>query len=253
MDINKTTIPNNYGERLTVLTRNPAVKNDYVVITHGFGCDMHNRGLLDDIAHKLVARGYTTVQFSFSGCGYSKGNFKETSLTKQKKDLDVIMKDIVLPHKPKTITMINMSFSGPVSIVRGNKSIDCMILLSAPNKPYDSLSAFFEKKGKFDTEGVSEALRRTGETTYVGPQFWSDLKKYDLNKLIKKIKVPLLLIYGKEDTLVTGNNATSYFLNANEPKQLVFIEGADHSFEDPRCRREMIDDIVWFLNKYIQR
>ncbi|NIQ08955.1 MAG: alpha/beta hydrolase, partial [Gammaproteobacteria bacterium] len=53
--------------------------------------------------------------------------------------------------------------------------------------------------------------------------------KYDNEKKIDKITVPLLLIHGTRDSIVPPGMGKKLHALAPEPKELHLIEGADHN------------------------
>src|SRR4030042_696648 len=70
-----------------------------------------------------------------------------------------------------------------------------------------SIANFFtlQKKimAKFNPLGVSYKISSTtGKKIKIGPQFWPDLVRYNLPKLIKNFSCPILFIHGEKDTKV---------------------------------------------------
>jgi fermentation-respiration switch protein FrsA (DUF1100 family) len=53
--------------------------------------------------------------------------------------------------------------------------------------------------------------------------------KFDNATKIKRVDSPLLITHGTEDTIVDKNESNKLFEQANMPKELYFIEGADHN------------------------
>ena len=63
-----------------------------------------------------------------------------------------------------------------------------------------------------------------------------------------EIRIPWLLVHGTEDDVVLPNDSNDIFAKANEPKRLHLIGGADHSFNDPAHRDEMVETVVSWVS-----
>lgn len=61
------------------------------------------------------------------------------------------------------------------------------------------------------------------------------------------IQIPWLLVHGTEDDLVPLQDSLDIFERANEPKQLVQIEGADHMFS------EHTPDMIKVVHKWVRK
>lgn len=53
--------------------------------------------------------------------------------------------------------------------------------------------------------------------------------RYDLEKTIRKVTIPLLVLHGDRDTVVPVEHGRQVFAAALEPKQFYLIAGADHN------------------------
>ena len=64
--------------------------------------------------------------------------------------------------------------------------------------------------------------------------------------LASQIKAPCLLVHGTEDDVVPIQDSRDIFARANEPKQLVEIQGAGHVFAG-EFTAMMVEQVVnWF-------
>ena len=85
----KVSVMNKYEERLIGLRAVPDKLNEKgpcMILVHGFGVTKEEYGLFDG----LVEKGVIVYRFDFSGCGESEGDYAETSLTKNKEELESI-------------------------------------------------------------------------------------------------------------------------------------------------------------------
>ncbi|MDP3742325.1 MAG: acyl-CoA thioester hydrolase/BAAT C-terminal domain-containing protein, partial [Candidatus Micrarchaeota archaeon] len=99
---------------------------------------------------------------------------------------------------------------------------------------------------KLDQNGISTKVKETSkEVITIGPQFWSDFDNYNLPKSIRKIHYPILFIHGAKDNRIPVSEMEAYFKSANEPKEKIIIQGAEHSMEPKREEMYGIS-VAWF-------
>ncbi|MFZ5955498.1 MAG: alpha/beta hydrolase [Nanoarchaeota archaeon] len=213
-------IPDSYKEKY------PAV-----IMVHGFHSSRDEKGMFNLFANEFTNHaGIITYRFDFSGCGESEGNFRETSLTKQKQELNAMINYVYEQSciDKNRVGILAMSFGGVVAIALGPKS-KFMILMSAPFDPYDGLKNNFFGKN-FNPRGIS--IRETNDKkTEIGPQFWKDIIQYDLSQELKKIDSPFLLINGANDLLVTQSDVQNYMDAIKSKKMKIEIPNANHKLE----------------------
>lgn len=84
----------------------------------------------------------------------------------------------------------------------------------------------------------------------------ADLIRSELSQLIKgsnpsvaikKVKVPILVVVGSNDTVTPPELCRALYESANEPKRWLQIDGADHSFSEHRI--PLIQNIVEWLKE----
>ena len=63
-----------------------------------------------------------------------------------------------------------------------------------------------------------------------------------------QISVPWLLVHGTEDDVVPLEDSQTIFEQANEPKELVVLPGADHGFSDD-ATPPMIQAVINWIAK----
>ena len=68
---------------------------------------------------------------------------------------------------------------------------------------------------------------------------------------LKKNHLPILLIHGDKDTFVPTEFVYSLYDAANEPKELVIFEGADHAESFKSDKEKYKKTISEFLDKYL--
>lgn len=247
------TIKNDSGEALFGDVTYPTVmkeKNPAVLLVHGFGVDRNESGLFDDLALELSSHGYMVFKFDFSGCGESEGDYSETSLTKLKKEIGLIIQYIKTRKdvNENKLGILAQSFGTAVTIAF-KPEVKAIVLMGSLAHPYESMKDLFSED--FNPEGISSRKRSGGNITKVGPTFWKDLKKYDLVSSIKAISSHILFIHGEKDDKIPLSEMETLYLAANEWKEKVVIKNADHGLRPERKHAYLL--VVDWFDKYLKR
>ena len=248
---NKIEVINRFNEKLIGLENIPdSILNEYptVILVHGFGVTKEGYGMFDEIAKRLTKADFLIYRFDFSGCGESEGDYSETSLSKLKSDLARILEFVKSQPKvnKQRIGILAQSF-GTATTVALEPEVDCLVMMGSITRLKETFVKLFSNG--YNPEGISTRVTPSGKIIEVKPQFWEDLDNHNLLELIKKIHCPILFIHGSEDDKIPISNMEEYFENANEPKEKLVIEGADHVL---RPHREIMHEAVidWF-RKYL--
>ncbi len=249
----KISLVNAHGEKLAGIKTTPQIKHrplPAVLLVHGFGVTKEEGGMFDELAAHLSSYGIIVFRFDFSGRGQSEGDYFETSLTKQKEELKLML-EIIQSDKsvdPKKIGILAQSF-GTCSTIALAPEVNTIILMGSLAHPSELL-AQPAKWEKFDPDGISRKTKSSGEVINIGSQFWSDVKNYNLTKSISKISCPILFIHGSEDKSVPTSEMETLFKNAQNPKKII-LEGAEHNFKPKR--EEMYSIVInWFQGHLTQ-
>jgi len=229
---------------------NTQEKNPAVLLVHGFGVERDESGLFSDIASKLSDVGYLVFKFDFSGCGESEGDYMETSLSKLKSDLEVIL-DFVKRYSQvdkNRVGILAQSFGTSVAVAL-KPNVKAMVLMGSIAHPYEIMKELF--KEDFNPNGISSRKRSNGEITKVKPNFWQDLGQYDLLEDIKKISCPILFIHGEKDDKVSVSEMWAFYHVKRRGREMDIEKGAGH---DLKPKRKSVYLLVedWF-NKYLKR
>lgn len=251
----RVSIRNELGERLIGLVDYPKErkgKYPVIVLAHGFGGIKSEHGMFTDLARILTGIGFLTVRFDFSGCGESEGDYSKTSLTKLVDEFRIIWKYAkARPDVDKTrMGTIGMSFGTDVVIMSRPTDARCYALLGSVAFPFEALQNLFGKG--YNPEGVSVRISgHTGKEKKVRPEFWKDLRKYDIIKSMKRIRRPVLIIHGTKDESIPLKHPKALYAAANRPKKFVIINGADHSFFGHPQREKMVRAVTAWFRKYL--
>lgn len=251
MNDTKVKILNEFGEKLIGIKTTPDIKkNKYptVILVHGFATGKNMESIFDGLSKKLIPDGFLVYRFDFSGCDESEGNYIETSLSKLKSDLGVIIKFVKSePEVDNSRLGILAQSSGTTVTIALEPEVNC-IVLTGSILHYKEVMANIFGNG-YNPKGISIRTKKNGTITKVGPQFWKDIENHNLLESVKRIHCPILFIHGGKDEKVPATEMEAYFKIANEPKEKVIIEGATHNF-DP-YQEKMYNVATDWLKKHL--
>ncbi|MBS3147694.1 alpha/beta fold hydrolase [Candidatus Woesearchaeota archaeon] len=224
------TFKNNKGEKLAGILEGSGSKG--VILCHGFTGNK-DEPLLKSLAKSLVQAGFLVLRFDFSGNGKSEGKFEESHHEKEFGDL--LCAIAFLKEKGcDSIGLVGHSMGGEVALLAGREvKLSGMATLSTPVH----LSAELLLKFAMDWAGKK-----------LSDEFLEVVARTDLIKAVKNIKAPLLVIHGKNDTIVEVEEADELYGNANEPKKKVIVDSNHNLLKD---RAKVIEEVVLWMRKYI--
>lgn len=257
-------------------------KDNMIIICHGVAANK-NMNFIPLLSRGLSKNGFSVLRFDFTGNGESEGKFVEGTYTQEVSDLGKAI-DFVVKRGYDKICVIGYSMGGAVSIIRAasDKRINSLISISGtayPNKTIErvlpSTKSFFRhllkrfediNKEKKSFKHKRKKLKEIGTTLWRKKQllkisFFRDSMNYDCTKYARKIRIPFLIIHGRNDDILPTQYAKDLYKNANKPKYLEIVEGADHffgyesSYNKGRITKEYIsmrEKILQFLNNNLK-
>jgi alpha/beta superfamily hydrolase len=247
----KVSFENDRGIKLEGILDGEGNKKGVVLCSHftGFKELTH----LYHVAKALEEKGINALRFDYSDCiGASKGeSCEDMALTHQIRDTSAAI-SFLEDQGIESIGLMGHSLGGTTAIVTAanDTRIKALVPVAALAKAeWDIL--FKAKLNEWQEQGfITFPTWKKGEIK-INYGFYRDLAKYDCTKLIRATNAPVLVIHGDNDETVTIENAKGIFKNANEPKDLRIIEGADHMFSNKDHEKQMIDLAVEWFEKYL--
>jgi len=219
------TFTNRHGEKLD-FSFHPASREDcLVLIGHGVTGDK-DRPLLIAVAEGLAAKGWPCLRLSFAGNGNSEGDFRAATISKESGDLqDVIAQLPANLH----LAYIGHSMGGAVGVNTAGDAprLEAIISLAGMVRTKSFCEREFgmvtpDQGNMWDEEGCPLSQAYVDDLHGIG----------DLFEKISALKQPYLLIHGTGDDVVFPEDSIDAHAKAPEPKKLVLIEGAEHSFDE---------------------
>ena len=226
-----------------------------VIMAHGFRSDKDEDGIFIRAADALCEDGFAVLRFDFAGSGESDGTFTEMMLSKEVEDLEsaiLFMKN----QGYRKIGLVGASFGGAVSILGHPNGIASMVLWNPVSKT-SSFENYLSNKVNRDWKKEIEKgyLKLNGEkrdkSHSISKNMILEMEKINFQSESRKIKAPMLIIHGENDSYLPFSDSQELIKFLKEPKKLKIIKGAEHSFHDPISEKAVIKHTVDWFKKYL--
>jgi len=239
----KLPIVNAQGEQLDVAFH-PAEKSGHlVVLGHGVTGNK-DRPLLVAIAEGLAERGWPCLRVSFSGNGGSQGRFEDSTISKEIADLQSVLDAI-----PETtrIAYCGHSMGGAVGVLTAVRDERLRVLVTLAGMVFTR--EFCQREFGEVTPG--EGCMWDEEACPLSQAYVDDLHQHESTlDAATAMEVPWLLVHGSADDVVFPADSEAAYAAAPEPKKLVMIDGAGHSF-DETSYPQVIAEIDAWLSRHL--
>lgn len=208
--------------KLPIALHEPAtVKLDTVlIICHGFRGSMDGGGRAVRLAERAAALGFTAIRFAFTPVQSLSSQIRELSAVVDYCRSNICSKVILLGR--------SMGGSGSLAFAAHDERIAGLCLWATPYNLFETFKLSLGDSYKLLSEGKTVKINDEYGNLIMESSFIEDFKSYDLLDCIKKIKSPVLIIHGSQDEVVPLQQAKKMWHYANNPKQLIIIEGGDH-------------------------
>ena len=241
------TIKNSLGETLDYSFASGAddfKKSDWIVVLGHGVTGNKDRPVVADPAAALNAAGFDTLRFSFAGNGDSAGDFRDATITKEVGDLNAVL-DAAAASYPK-IAYIGHSMGGAVGVIQASTDVRIRALVSIAGMI--DTKTFAETE--FGEETPDKGLMWEEESCPLSSAFMTDLCQThnSLENKVEAITAPWLLLHGTADDVVLPKDSETVRGIKGDSVTIVTVEGADHSFNEPAHKAQLIDNIVAWLS-----
>lgn len=223
-----------------------------VVIYHGFaGNKMGPHFAFVKLSRILEKCGIASVRFDFIGSGESDGEFCDMTFANEIHDANAIfdyVKSLDFIDADK-IGVFGYSMGGAIaSVIAGDRSdeINTLCLLAPAGNMEEIVREVFIgdkydeyiKEGSFDIDGF-----------LIGKNFMEDIKNIDIFKRASKYNKKSMIIHSTSDEIVPFDTSKKYMDIYKENSELRIIKDANHTFENNKWEREIINIITEYFDK----
>jgi hypothetical protein len=217
-----------------------------IIMCHGFtGNKIENRRLFVQAARAFSAEGYNVLRFDFFGSGDSPGEFEDSLISIYIENLkDVIQWGVDNGYQDIGVLGLSMGAGTAILTVSGQ-----------PVKILVTWSAVPDIKKLFETMAPDEALRGDFKVyDYNGwlikREFMSDALQYDIKQAVTRVKIPKLIVQGSLDNSFFVHGFRMFQDYVVPPCDFMEIPGADHTYQNPAHRRQVIRQTIIWLKRH---
>jgi dipeptidyl aminopeptidase/acylaminoacyl peptidase len=227
-----------------------------VVLPHG-GPEGRDTPGFDWWSQALASRGYAVLQPNFRGsegfgwdfiaAGFGQwGKAMQTDLSDGVRDLAA--QGLI---DPKRVCIVGASYGGYAALAGAtlDKGVyRCAVSVAGPSDLKRMLADENRGRRSVDNSTLRYWLRFMGADGVKDP----DLVAISPARLADKVEIPILLIHGKDDTvvpLVQSQVMASALKQAGKPVEFVTLNGEDHWLSSGASRLTMLSSVVTFLEK----
>ncbi len=238
-------IKNSHGEQLDYsFHKVEGDRKNIVILGHGVTGDK-DRPLIAALAQNLTDCGIPALRFSFSGNGNSGGRFTESTISKEVADLGAVLDAL----NDCVICYVGHSMGSTVGLLRASQDDRIKILVSLAGIVHTQIFAETE----FGDVTPGAGLMWNEPDCPLSRAYMDDMSRIKtvLNKT-SKISIPWLFVHGTEDDVVPIKDSREIFNKANNPKELIEIQNADHVFSE-KSTNVMVTQVVSWINTQFNR
>ncbi|MXO59199.1 alpha/beta fold hydrolase [Altererythrobacter salegens] len=222
-----------------------------VMLPHG-GPHAHDTDVFDWWAQAFASRGYAVFQPNFRGSTNRDLAFMEAGFGQWGKAMQTDVSDAIgaLAEKgivdPKRACIVGASYGGYAAlagVTLQHGVYRCAVAVAG----VADVGMLFNSE-RYDN-GRTGLLRRSLEEEF-GPR--SDFDAISPRKHAKDADAPILLIHGKDDTVVPFEQTTAMvnaLKDAGKPYELVVLDGEDHWLSRAATRLQMLEAAVAFVER----
>jgi dienelactone hydrolase len=219
-----------------------------VIFSHGFK-GFKDWGGFPYMLEKIADAGFFCVSFNFTFNGIGETNqteftrldlFAQNTFTKELDDLETVIEYFYSNSgkyniDKEKIGIIGHSRGGGISIIKSceNKKIKCLITLASVS----CLDRYSEEhKKKWREKGYFEVLNtRTNQVMRLNSALLDDIEnnkeRLDILNAVNNLKIPFLIVHGKEDLSVKFKEAKALYNSSNKNlTELFTAENTGHTF-----------------------
>ena len=231
--------------------RTPA-KLPLIVLPHG-GPEARDDMGFDWEAQAFASRGYAVLQVNFRGSGGYGQAFVEAGYNEFGRKMQTDLSDGIRylaalgTVDPSRVCIVGASYGGYAAMA--GAALDAGVYrCAAAYAGISDVGAFINYRASVTESDISKSVLYWKR--FIGPEnVWPAISPA---AHAAEVKIPLLLIHGREDTVVPIEQSRMMqraMLAAGKPVELVELKGEDHYLSRAGTRQEMLATVVDFLLK----
>lgn len=248
------------GERIASMVHLPPGSGPHpaVLIMHGFtGDKVSNHFLLVKTARALAQRGFVAMRFDFRGSGESEGRFQDVTIPGEIEDALYVFRWLAEQSyvDEQRMAVLGLSLGGCVAahVAAADPRVQALVLWAAVADPlglFQELSQStplppplgWQPDGTLDIGGW-----------LVGQPFLLSLPEVKPLAALSSYHGPALIVHGTKDPTVPPQHAEMFAQTLGDRATLVWVEGADHTFNAHVWERFVIQTTCrWLEDRFLK-
>lgn len=235
MSTERLDIKNSNSERLHATLELPANQRplQYAIFAHCFTCSS-NLGVVRTISRELTSYGFGVLRFDFTGLGSSEGDFTDTNFTHNLKDIGIVSDYLTKNYEAPSL-LVGHSLGGAAVLMAASQfeNIKAVATIGAPSDPKHVKHLLEHGMDEMILKGEAR-INVGGRSFMMKKQFLDDLEMHSLEKALKSLRKPILILHSPQDKIVGINNAAEIYQHAHHPKSFISLDGADHLLSEKK-------------------
>lgn len=241
-----------------------------VVAIHGSGTSVRDNAWYLSFAQGLQARGIAVLLPDKRGSEQSGGDWRDASFDDLASDTQAAVDYLRTRHGDRfsAIGLAGFSQGGHIAPIVASRSDDVRFVANVVGSslPMHRLLRYEETHNLRELgmlPGVSDAVAYASSLwvrKLAQPRFWDAVGDFDPLPYWRRVEVPVLVLYGAEDTNVPTRASAERLRGLGKPNlRVVVFEGSGHALEDPPgrgdrlVRAEAIDALAGFVHAAVGR
>ena len=199
----------------------------FALFSHCFTCTKDLKAIVK-ISRGLAREGIAVLRFDFTGLGDSQGDFSLTNFETNLADIQAAVHWLAREHEPPKL-LVGHSLGGAAMMASTNtiESAIGLVTLAAPSCTKHLAEFLTQANPDIEREGAGEVF--IGDKIYtVRSQLIESLRNRDLQKAIKSIRLPHLILHSPIDETLAFDHAEKIFQLSGGAKSFVTLDGSDH-------------------------
>lgn len=222
-------IPNSKGHILHARLAIPTTQkpHQYAIFAHCFTCNSSLKAARN-VSRALTSKGFGVLRFDFTGLGRSEGTFAESHFGANVQDL-IDVYQYMSAHYEAPALMVGHSLGGAAVIVAATQleTVKGIVTIGTPSNAEHVTQHFSHQLTEIEKKGQIE-VHIGGRPFSINKEFVENFTNTDLVGIVRKLRIPLLILHAPFDQIVSIQNAQDLFVNAHHPKSFVSLDDADH-------------------------
>ncbi len=246
------------GYRMASMLHVPAGKGPHpaVLILHGFtGDKVSNHFLLVKAARALMDAGMVAMRLDFRGSGESEGRFQDVTIPGEIEDALFAFR--WLAERPEVddrrMAVLGLSLGGCVAahVAGVDPRVKALVLWAAVADPVGLFHELSENTPLSPPLGWQPDGTLDIGGYLVGPAFLTTLPEVKPLAALETYTGPALILHGTQDPTVPPKHAEMYARTLGDRATLVWVEGADHTFNAHVWEQQVIRTTVEWLTAHL--